>query len=95
MQKVNRHSFYKVFTLNRNMWDPENVYGNVRIKMKRHIKKVINLGREMMRLLGPNKGLFLEYEVLVGLIEKEYVDNVYELSLHKSMPTTLPTKAFR
>ena len=47
----------------------------------RNADKIVELGRKMMKRLGPHRLLFLEYESLVGLSESIYLKNVYLIGL--------------
>lgn len=47
----------------------------------RHIEKIIRLGQKIMKYLGVNNFLFLEYEKLVGLSEGIYLETVYNIGV--------------
>jgi len=46
-----------------------------------HAGKIIELGREIMKCLGPYRSLLLEYEMLIGLCQGIYMENVYRVGL--------------
>jgi len=68
---------------------------------KKRIHKIIDLGRKIMDRLGPERSLFLEYEITLGLSEKIYAENIYCIGfkdgqkrslLRKPCPTKCPTE---
>lgn len=44
---------------------------------KKRVHKIIDLGRKIMDRLGPERSLFLEYEIALGISEKIYAENIY------------------
>ena len=47
--------------------------------------KIIELGREIMKCLGPHRSLLLEYEMLIGLCQGIYMENVYRTGLEDGL----------
>ena len=58
----------------------ENTRGNS--EYINNVDKIIKLGREIMEYLGPCRSLLLEYEMLIGLCQGIYMENVYRIGLH-------------
>ena len=50
-----------------------------------HVDKIIKLGREIMEYLGPCRSLLLEYEMLIGLCQGIYMENVYRTGLEDGL----------
>ena len=46
-----------------------------------HIDRIIDLGRVIMNHLGSHCSLLLEYEMLIGLCQGIYLENVYRIGL--------------
>ncbi|HBV97805.1 MAG: hypothetical protein JL50_02815 [Peptococcaceae bacterium BICA1-7] len=65
----------------------------------RRADKIIELGRKIMKQLGPHRLLFLEYERQIGLSESLYLENAYLAGLEdgqdlsrKSVPQLSPKR---
>lgn len=52
---------------------------------KLNMKKITELGRRIMEHLGSNKSLFREYDIMTGLINGIYAENVYQLGLEAGL----------
>jgi len=53
-----------------------------------HTGRIIELGLEIMRHLGPRYSLLLKYDILVGLCQGLYMENVYRLGFEDGVKCT-------
>ena len=53
-----------------------------------HTGRIIELGLEIMRHLGPRHSLLLKYDILVGLCQGLYMENVYRLGFEDGVKYT-------
>lgn len=81
----------------------EDAYKNARsnTEYSKQAERVIELGKKIMIHLGSNSLIFLEYESLVGLLQKIYLENTYYVGLEDGknadseesvMPNKMPNK---
>jgi hypothetical protein len=78
----------KVMEIEQQILDIAHEKTRVNTEYLKQVEKVIMFGKKIMDHLGPHKLMFLEYESSVGILQKIYFENTYQIGLEDGKKLT-------